>query len=720
MKTAIRVMFSLLLAVAATATDDFLYQGSFLWNDIVGVAPSGEYLFCAFNDGIGTINLALDYTKKKLFSTLELDSPPVRVEAFDTLLVVEREDGRIDLVSIADPRNLRLLGSFSPDEALLDIVCLGSYLYAATGYGGLWRYDIGDPGHIVWDDSSMVGIHVVAVAVEGARIYALDDYNGVLIYQPEATGIGEPVGELMLPHSGASLSVSGDTVYCGMRPTGFMVGETADPEHPRYIGRRSSYIRADMIETVPGGLVLANAVGGFELLSITGADTADQLFPLTGLTGPAAVYEYLNRPYIVYPHGGHGLVAYDLGDPDLIEIDYPALVYAYPGPITQLEFFQSRLHVVGTNNWYEIYDLSDPGRPVRSGRMINPPYRPAGVCAKGDTLFVADGAYDAVFPFVDDGRGDPYSIFPLFTVADSITRPHLIADYFSDGDLIYFANDRVFNGTARNDSEVFPNRFQWTFSETMTTALLVESALYRVTDKGILRTHRLQHVWDDYSLEDVGYKSLPGRVYQLLVVDTFMYAGGPGLLTLSVADPFNPVLLNVTADPGTVYEMRVDGNRLLCTARQGVFLYDISAGIPQVLFSGGRMARTAAIDGDRLAASDGHSVRVYLLPGLSVDDPPLAETMPDRPELVGYPNPFNATIALDGRGFATRSPSIRIEVYDILGRRIRALEAPAASGTVRVTWDGRDDDGAVAASGVYFFRASDGSRQTVFKAVLLK
>ncbi|MDD4051198.1 MAG: FlgD immunoglobulin-like domain containing protein [candidate division Zixibacteria bacterium] len=719
MRTAI-VFICLMMAAIAAASDDFVYQGSFLWNGINGVVQSGDYLYCGFEDGIGVVNLTLDFTKKKLYSSMELNSPPARLHLFDTILVVEKDNGVLDLISIADPLRLRLLGSFTPDKPPFDVECIGSYLYLAAEYDGLIRYDISDPGHVVWNDSSMAGIRVIALARENSRLYALDDYNGVLIYQPEAAGIGQPIGELFLPYSGVSLSVMRDTIYAGVRPTGYMVGAAGDPEHPQYLGRRASYIRADIIDLIPGGMVLANSVNGFELISVAGADTLAQLFPLSGFSGPATVYMYQDRPYIIYPHRRQGFVAFDIGDPELIQTEYPSLVYAYPGPITQVQFSKSRLHVVGTNNWYEIYDLSDPARPVRSGRMINPPYHPAGFCSKGDTLFVSDVSLNAVFPFIDDGVGDPYSIFPQFMVADSITRPHLIPDFFSDGDLLYFCNDRVFNGTARNDSQVFPNRLRWGFPESTTSALLYQMMLYRVTDKGILNIYKVRENWNGFYLEDVGLKSLPGRVYQMLVVDTFMYAAGPGLLTLSMADPANPMILHSVNETGIVYEMQLDGHRLICAARSGLFIYDIADGIPRLLFSGGRFAKIVSCNGDLLVASDGHSVRVYMLPETAVEDPLPIPGTDDIPRLSGHPNPFNAAIMLEGHGFALRSGPVTVDVYDILGRRVRRMTVAADAGSVRMIWDGRDEAGVAAASGVYFFRASAGSDQAVFKAVLVK
>jgi len=84
-----------------------------------------------------------------------------------------------------------------------------------------------------------------------------------------------------------------------------------------------------------------------------------------------------------------------------------------------------------------------------------------------------------------------------------------------------------------------------------------------------------------------------------------------------------------------------------------------------------------------------------------------------------YPNPFNPTtsiaFSLKERGAAS------LEIYDVSGRLVRTLaaeELPAGS-HVKV-WDGRDNAGVPAASGVYFYKlVAPGFSQTK-KMVLLK
>jgi hypothetical protein len=85
-----------------------------------------------------------------------------------------------------------------------------------------------------------------------------------------------------------------------------------------------------------------------------------------------------------------------------------------------------------------------------------------------------------------------------------------------------------------------------------------------------------------------------------------------------------------------------------------------------------------------------------------------------------YPNPFNSQTHIT---FALESAaSVSIDVYDILGRKIRTINAGYLGSGYHpeFTWDGRSDDGQHAASGIYFVRVVvDGSAKVV-KVLYLK
>lgn len=98
----------------------------------------------------------------------------------------------------------------------------------------------------------------------------------------------------------------------------------------------------------------------------------------------------------------------------------------------------------------------------------------------------------------------------------------------------------------------------------------------------------------------------------------------------------------------------------------------------------------------------------------------------DLPALAGprllppAPNPFNPRTQLNftvPAGGAT----IALDVVDARGRQIRRLAAgPRAGGRHALTWDGRDDDGRDAASGVYFARLRSGQTVDIRKLVLVR
>jgi hypothetical protein len=84
------------------------------------------------------------------------------------------------------------------------------------------------------------------------------------------------------------------------------------------------------------------------------------------------------------------------------------------------------------------------------------------------------------------------------------------------------------------------------------------------------------------------------------------------------------------------------------------------------------------------------------------------------------PNPFtpNTTIAFD----LPEPAVVTLRVYDASGRIVRTLldGVPEDAGQYAELWDGRDESGARAASGVYFYRVEVGSRVFTRRMVLLR
>ena len=89
-----------------------------------------------------------------------------------------------------------------------------------------------------------------------------------------------------------------------------------------------------------------------------------------------------------------------------------------------------------------------------------------------------------------------------------------------------------------------------------------------------------------------------------------------------------------------------------------------------------------------------------------------------------YPNPFNPVTKIEyrlpeaGPGGKT---SVNLVVYDVTGSKVRVLVSGSeASGKHVVEWDGRNDAGQPAGSGVYFYRMTTPGYSDVRKMVLLK
>lgn len=85
-----------------------------------------------------------------------------------------------------------------------------------------------------------------------------------------------------------------------------------------------------------------------------------------------------------------------------------------------------------------------------------------------------------------------------------------------------------------------------------------------------------------------------------------------------------------------------------------------------------------------------------------------------------YPNPFNpsTTISFD----LSYPQNISLIIYDILGREIARLvdNKYSSSGSYRIMWDGKENSGRIAPSGIYFYRLITDKQSLTKSMIFLK
>ncbi|HNW58309.1 MAG TPA: CotH kinase family protein [bacterium] len=118
-------------------------------------------------------------------------------------------------------------------------------------------------------------------------------------------------------------------------------------------------------------------------------------------------------------------------------------------------------------------------------------------------------------------------------------------------------------------------------------------------------------------------------------------------------------------------------------------------------------------------ASSGHGTPGARNSGYNAVDLPAAMAPAELVLAQNYPNPFNAGTSI---AFTLPAPAeVRLEIYSIQGRCICSLAAGRfGAGRHQLVWDGRDDAGALAASGLYFCRLCSGNVRQVRRMLLLR
>jgi len=214
---------------------------------------------------------------------------------------------------------------------------------------------------------------------------------------------------------------------------------------------------------------------------------------------------------------------------------------------------------------------------------------------------------------------------------------------------------------------------------------------------------------------------------EMVVVD--LAAGGQEIWTLAFRDISAGLGSGVVGLMG-FFDINADG------IKEAVFRSRDSLAIFPVDFTGGKHstddpfvlpARRAAVldlDGDGfleviIENSDTGSVQVWGGSGTgTATEDDIARALLHLAQ--SYPNPFRQSTTIDYT--VEQAAPVTLDVYDLLGRRIRRLVEAAQHppGSHRAVWDGRDDSGTPVSSGTYFYRLRVGDAVTSKQAIRVK
>lgn len=414
----------LYLALFSVATRPDLPRDVEIWDVSVPSQPlrmGGIDLYfgaqCIYARGdtllIGSLRSLFTYDVSDLDHPVRLDSvgPWCMAEQIcvrDTLAFVSSTSSGVhvyDVRSLAHPALLAVWGA-SCSYPGLDV--LGDRLYLAGSWGplgeesGLRVYDISDPLR-----GQLLG--VFDAAMSGAYRVALKDTVAAVTYafRPSAATSALKVVSVSNPSSPAQLAAYGglctgivlsDTVaYVAFRDR-FEILNLADPSQPTRTGSVPLGLAGSQIVTQGG---MAYSVGGsFTILDarssldieLTGAlDMGNRAWALAKDDSVALVA-------VLDDTGGGGVEVVATGD-----AHHPRVLASLPG-ITQVRSLltNNSLAYVASESGLAVFDLTDPGNPVRVGGLSRSIAGPRAIL-RDTFLFACDNGHLVVLSVADPG-----------------------------------------------------------------------------------------------------------------------------------------------------------------------------------------------------------------------------------------------------------------------------------------------------------------------------
>lgn len=658
------------------------------------------------------------------------------------------EDNGMQIIDVSDPTAPLVVGDLGIYPAANDVALSGSFAFLTTSLdttGTLEVIDVTKPSRpvIVASVPTPLGAVFVALSGDHAFVTTASIEGGTLeiidITVPEASFTVASV-ELSL---GAGLTVQDGLAYIADYWEGLWIVDVAEPQEPEVIGHAElGHGSSDVVVSAGYAYVANQSHGGIEVVDVS---TPESPVLVATVEGECCAFGIdVAGDYLYLAVNSDGLRVFDLSIPDdPLDVGCYLLDVAFDVTILGDRAYVAGGYIPGL----EIFDITHSGLPTTLGSADTDDFA-RDVDAQGTLACVADRFGGLQVADVSD-PWDPH-------IVGGIGVPDETNDVLMMGDIAY-----VIDFTAGLLLVDISTPSSPSISATLGTPGLAKAVAVR-DDFAYIAD------WYDFCIVDVADPEapqmigiIPGleHIHDVEVSGDYAYLGvwGTGLAVADVSDPANPQLVANLALPGVAQGVAVCGSTVyVADWSSGVHVVDVSNplapvhtmsvpttyrardvevadGFAYVVYTKGIQILDVSnpalpmivgqmpvqvygaavlgefiyfaggVEGLRITRSQCASAAVDLREGES-----LPRLLLERP----WPNPSVGEVALRYR--VPTVSDIRLEVCDLMGRRVRILSAgEVQSGSHLVTWDGAGDNGRALGNGIYFIRLeSEGQART--------
>ena len=306
---------------------------------------------------------------------------------------------------IKDSKNMSLIGSYDPGDAVNDISVSGNYAYVAEGDTGLIVIDIHNPDH-----PKKVGVYHtlvsdIAWSVNASGKYAYlgfsDGSSGFRIIDVSDPSNPKSIGFVSLTGAGASFSIriSGNYAYVGSG-SGLEIIDISDPTNPKRIKQYNTDAPIYGVYVSGDYLYLANTLFGLRVMDISDPTNPKDIYH-GDIQSIGYFGVYISKHYAYVADYYNGLDIIDISDP------------TNPKKIGNLSTNGNPWKVIVSGNYAYLTDQSDGVRIIDVSDPKNPKevgYYDTGEAAIGISFL---GQYICVG---DEGSG-------LFILKNDLINP---------------------------------------------------------------------------------------------------------------------------------------------------------------------------------------------------------------------------------------------------------------------------------------------------------